>query len=216
MIQYSAAPGAEALQWLTPEQTAGKTQPFLFSQGEAILNRTWIPTQDSPGIRQTWRARITAPKPLTVVMSGLKIGATEDLGDRRAFTYAMDKPVAPYLIAIAAGDIAFRELGPRTGVWAEPATLDAAAYETADTEKMVAAAEKLYGPYRWGRYDMIVLPPSFPLWRDGEPDAHFPDANLHRRRSQFERPRRARVVALVVGQSRHQRQLGRQLAQRGA
>ena len=162
VIQYTAAPGAEALQWLAPEQTAGQAQPFLFSQGQAILNRTWIPTQDSPGIRQTWRARITAPKPLTVVMSGLKVGETEDLGDRRAFTYAMDKPVAPYLIAIAAGDIAFRQLGPRTGVWAEPATLDAAAYETADTEKMVAAAEKLYGPYRWGRYDMIVLPPSFP------------------------------------------------------
>src|SRR5690349_12256804 len=161
-IQYTAAPGAEALQWLTPEQTAGKAQPFLFSQGQAILNRTWIPTQDSPGIRQTWRARITAPKPLTVVMSGLKIGETENLGDRRAFTYAMDKPVAPYLIAIAAGDIAFRSLGSRTGVWAEPATLEAAAYETADTEKMVEAAEKLYGPYRWGRYDMIVLPPSFP------------------------------------------------------
>jgi len=161
-IQYSAAPGAEALQWLTPEQTAGKVYPFLFSQGQAILNRTWIPTQDSPGIRQTWRARVTAPKPLTVVMSGLRQGEPDDLGDRRAFTYAMDKPVAPYLIAIAAGDIAFRELGPRTGVWAEPATLAAAAYETADTEKMVAAAEKLYGPYRWGRYDMIVLPPSFP------------------------------------------------------
>jgi aminopeptidase N len=161
-IQYSAAPGAEALQWLSPEQTAGKLHPFLFSQGQAILNRTWIPTQDSPGIRQTWRARITAPKPLTVVMSGLRQGEPEDLGDRRAFTYAMDKPVAPYLIAIAAGDIAFRDIGPRTGVWAEPATLDAAAYETADTEKMVEAAEKLYGAYRWGRYDMIVLPPSFP------------------------------------------------------
>ena len=162
VIQYTAAPGAEALQWLSPEQTAGKAQPFLFSQGQAILNRTWIPTQDSPGIRQTWRARVTAPKPLTVVMSGLKVGQTEDLGDRRAFTYAMDKPVAPYLIAIAAGDIAFQSLGKRTGVWAEPATLAAAANETADTEKMVEAAEALYGPYRWGRYDMIVLPPSFP------------------------------------------------------
>jgi leukotriene-A4 hydrolase len=162
VIQYSASPDAEALQWLDPQQTAGKVHPFLFSQGQAILNRTWIPTQDSPGIRQTWRARITAPKPLTVVMSGLKQGEPADLGNVRAFTYAMDKPVAPYLIAIAAGDIAFRSLGRRTGVWAEPATLDAAAYETADTEKMVEAAEKLYGPYRWGRYDMIVLPPSFP------------------------------------------------------
>ncbi|MFN6935056.1 MAG: aminopeptidase, partial [Tsuneonella sp.] len=156
-IQYTAAPQAEALQWLSPEQTAGKEHPFLFSQGQAILNRSWIPTQDSPGIRQTWRARITAPKPLTVVMSGLKVGKTEDLGDRQAFTYEMDKPVAPYLIAIAAGDIAFKSLGRRSGVWAEPETLDAAAFETADTEKMIDASEALYGPYRWGRYDMIVL-----------------------------------------------------------
>ena len=161
-VAYSA-PQAAALQWLTPEQTAGGEHPYLLSQGQPTLNRTWIPTQDSPGIRQTWEARIVAPKPLTVVMSGLRQGEPEDLGDgTRAFRFAMDKPVAPYLIAIAAGDIAFRELGPRTGVWTEPAMLDAAAAELADTEKMVEAAEALYGPYRWGRYDMIVLPPAFP------------------------------------------------------
>jgi len=163
IVHYTAAPGAEALQWLAPEQTAGGRHPYLLSQGQAILNRSWIPLQDSPGIRQTWEARIVAPKPLTVVMSGLRIGEPEDLGNgTRAFRFAMDKPVAPYLIAIAAGDLAFRELGPRTGVWTEPSMLDAAARELADTEKMVAAAEALYGPYRWGRYDMIVLPPSFP------------------------------------------------------
>ncbi|MEO0062942.1 MAG: Aminopeptidase, partial [Pseudomonadota bacterium] len=138
-------------------------QPYLLSQGEPTLNRTWIPTQDSPGVRQTWEARITAPKALTVVMSGLSGGAAKDVGGgKHAFTFHMDKPVAPYLIAIAAGDLVFRELGPRTGVWTEPAMIDAAEKELADTEKMVEAAEALYGPYRWGRYDVIVLPPSFP------------------------------------------------------
>ncbi len=162
-IAYTAPADAEALQWLEPEQTAGGKYPFLFSQGQAILNRSWIPTQDSPGIRQTWEARITAPKPLNVVMSGVAQGEPQDLGDgRRAFRFVMDKPVPPYLIALAAGNIVHRDLGPRTGVWAEPATIDAAASELADTEQMVAAAERLYGPYRWGRYDMIVLPPSFP------------------------------------------------------
>ncbi|MBX7495091.1 M1 family metallopeptidase [Qipengyuania sp. 6B39] len=161
-ITYAAS-DADALQWLSPEQTAGGKHPFLFSQGQAILNRTWIPTQDSPGIRQTWEARITAPKPLDVVMSGIAQAEPEDLGDgRRAFRFVMDKPVAPYLIAIAAGDIDFAAIGPRTGVWAEPATLERARYEVADTEAMVEAAERLYGPYRWGRYDMIVLPPAFP------------------------------------------------------
>jgi len=109
-IRYRSAPGAAALQWLTPGQTAGKRHPYLFSQGQAILNRTWIPTQDSPGIRQTWEARITAPEPLKVVMSGERLTPEgEPAGDgRRAYRFRMVHPVAPYLIAIAAGDLAFR------------------------------------------------------------------------------------------------------------
>jgi leukotriene-A4 hydrolase len=164
IIRYRSGAGAAALQWLTPQQTAGGRHPYLLSQGQPTLNRTWIPTQDSPGIRQTWTARITAPEPLKVVMSGDRLtpdGEPAGAG-RRAFRFAMNQPVAPYLIAIAAGDIAFRPLGPRTGVWTEPAMMDRAAAELADTERMVEAAEALYGPYRWGRYDVIVLPPSFP------------------------------------------------------
>ncbi len=162
-IAYNAAPEADALQWLAPEQTAGGVHPFLLSQGQEILNRSWIPTQDSPGIRQTWEARITAPEALEVVMSGIRQGEPEPLGDgRRAFRFAMDRTVPSYLIAIAGGDIAFRPLGPRSGVWAEPAILPAAAAELTDTEAMIDAAEDLYGEYRWGRYDMIVLPPAFP------------------------------------------------------
>ncbi|MDQ3074339.1 MAG: M1 family metallopeptidase [Pseudomonadota bacterium] len=163
VIRYKSAPDSGALQWLTPEQTAGKKHPYLLSQGQAIENRSWIPTQDSPGVRQTWEAKIRVPKALTAVMSAPKAGETVTDADTRVFSYKMDKPVAPYLIAIAVGDLAFRELGPRTGVWTEPAMLDKAAAELADTEKMVAAAEKLFGPYQWGRYDMLVLPPSFPF-----------------------------------------------------
>jgi leukotriene-A4 hydrolase len=167
VIRYTSAPDAEALQWLTPAQTAGKKHPYLFSQGQAILNRTWIPTQDSPGIRQTWEATVRVPAPLTAVMSAPKApgghGEPMTQGGERIFKFAMDKPVAPYLIAIAVGDLAFRELGPRSGVWTEPAMLDSAAAELADTERMIDAAEKLFGPYLWGRYDLLVLPPSFPF-----------------------------------------------------
>ena len=163
IIRYKSAPDAEALQWLTPQQTAGKQRPYLFSQGQAILNRTWIPTQDSPGIRQSWEAKIRVPAGLTAVMSAPR--ATEPItqGGESVFEFRMANSVPPYLIAIAVGDLEFKSLGPRSGVWTEPSMLDAAAAELADTEKMIDAAEKLFGPYLWERYDMIVLPPSFPF-----------------------------------------------------
>jgi aminopeptidase N len=165
VIRYRTKPEASALQWLPPELTAGKKKPYLLSQGQSINNRSWIPTQDSPGIRQTWEARIVVPAGLTAVMSGEKLTPEGEpaANNMRAFRFRMDRPVPPYLIALAIGDIAFRPLGKRTGVWAEPAMLDSAAAELSDTEKMVEAAEALYGPYRWGRYDVLVLPPSFPF-----------------------------------------------------
>ena len=163
-VAYRTSPGAEALQWLAPAQTAGGAHPYLYSQGQAILTRTWIPTQDSPGIRQTYSARIVVPSGLRAVMSAEML--TPDgvaLGDALVFEFRLTTPVPPYLIALAAGDIAFREIGPRTGVFAEPSVLDAAAREFVDLERMVETAEALLGPYRWGRYDVLVLPPSFPF-----------------------------------------------------
>ena len=164
VVAYRTSPNAAALQWLAPSQTAGGKQPYLFSQGQAILTRTWIPTQDSPGIRQTYTARITVPRALRAVMSAEHLTPEGvDGPGGRTFEFRLTQPVPPYLIALAVGDVAFRSLGPRTGVFTEPSMLDAAAHEFADLEKMVAAAEALLGPYRWGRYDLLVLPPSFPF-----------------------------------------------------
>ncbi len=170
-IEYETVPDAGALQWLDPKQTAGGTKPFLFTQSEAIQARTWIPTQDSPGVRTTFDATVLVPEGLTAVMAAdsVPIPAGEDrLGDKqigpaRRYDFRMDQPIPSYLIALAVGDLAFQPLGPRTGVWAEPSVLAKAAHEFADTEKMVEATEARFGPYRWGRYDLLVLPPSFPF-----------------------------------------------------
>ena len=159
-IAYSTGPDAKALQWLTPAQTADKKHPFLFTQGEAILTRTWIPIQDSPGIRITYNAHVTVPSELMAVMSATN---PQERSTDGAYSFTMDKPIPSYLIALAVGDLAFKATGTRTGVYAERGVVDTAAWELADTEKMVEAAEKLYGPYRWGRYDVIILPPSFPF-----------------------------------------------------
>jgi aminopeptidase N len=157
-IDYATAPDAEAMQWLAPEQTDGGKAPFLFTQGQAILTRSWIPLQDSPAVRVTWQARVGAPPGLVPVMSAMT--RTPD-GD--AFLFDMPKAVPPYLIALACGDLATRALSARCAVWAEPSMLDLAASELADTETMVSSCESLFGPYRWGRYDVLVLPPSFPF-----------------------------------------------------
>ncbi|MBX9575471.1 MAG: M1 family metallopeptidase [Caulobacteraceae bacterium] len=165
VIDYATRPGAAALQWLTPQQTAGGQKPYLFSQGQAILTRTWIPTQDSPGIRQTYAARIVVPSDLKAVMSAESLTpAGEPAGPgRTAYRFAMINPVPPYLIALGVGDVAFADIDERTGVWTEPSKLWAAEAELAPTAEMVDVAEALYGPYRWGRYDILVLPPSFPF-----------------------------------------------------
>ncbi|MEX1187388.1 MAG: M1 family metallopeptidase [Gemmatimonadaceae bacterium] len=165
VIEYETAPTAAAVQWLSPEQTAGKKLPFLFTQGQAILTRTWVPTQDSPGIRQTYDATIHVPTGMRAVMSAENIGAASetDSAGLSVYRFHLKQPVPPYLFALAVGDIAFRAIGTNTGVYAEPSVVEQAASEFSEVDAMVAAAEKLYGPYRWGRYDILVLPPSFPF-----------------------------------------------------
>ncbi len=160
VIEYATGDAARALQWLSPEQTADKSKPFLFTQGQAILTRSWIPVQDSPGIRFTYNARVTVPNDLMAVMSAQNAQVRSEDG---IYTFRMDKPIPAYLIALAVGDIAFKPIDERTGIYAEKTMLDKAVWEFADMGKMVTAAEELYGPYRWGRYDVIVLPPSFPF-----------------------------------------------------
>jgi leukotriene-A4 hydrolase len=169
-IYYSTTKEAVALQWLKPEQTADKKKPFLFSQGESVWSRTWIPCQDSPGIRFTYNAKVTVPKDLLAVMSAVNPQKKNDTG---VYTFKQDKAIPSYLMAIAVGDIEFQSIDNRTGVYAEPSMLKKSAWEFAELGKMVVAAEKLYGPYRWGRYDVLVLPPSFPYGGMENPNLTF-------------------------------------------
>ena len=170
-IYYSTTKDAVALQWLNPQQTADKKSPFVFSQGESIWSRTWIPCQDSPGIRFTYNAKVTVPKDLMAVMSASV--NPQKKNDTGIYTFKQDKAIPSYLMAIAVGDIEFKSIDNRTGVYAEPSLLNKAAWEFAELGKMVHAAEKLYGPYRWGRYDVLVLPPSFPYGGMENPNLTF-------------------------------------------
>lgn len=159
-IRYTTDPAAEALQWLSPQQTDGKTFPFLFTQSEAILARSWIPCQDTPGVRFTYQADVIVPKDLLALMSASN---PQEKSSSGRYHFEMQQPVSSYLLALAVGDIGFRAISGRSGVYAEKGLVDQAAWEFADLEKMISSAEALYGPYRWERYDVLVLPPSFPF-----------------------------------------------------
>lgn len=159
-IWYTTSADAAALMWNTPEQTHDKAHPFMFTQGQAILTRSWIPIQDTPALRITYTAEIHVPEGMMALMSASN--PTEKSADG-IYRFEMEQPVPPYLMALAVGNVSFAPLGARTGVYAEPGLLDAAADEFADTEKMLETAEALYGPYAWGRYDILVLPPAFPF-----------------------------------------------------
>lgn len=160
VISYHSSPGAAALQWLSPQQTTSGKLPFLFTQSQAILARTWIPCIDSPGVRVTYSARVEAPVGIEVVMGARRVQRQAETG---VFHFEMPFSIPPYLIALGAGELQFQAMSERTGVYAEPAVLAKAAAEFADAEKMILAAESLYGPYDWERFDILVLPPSFPF-----------------------------------------------------
>jgi len=160
-IRYSTSPNATALQWLEPSQTAGE-QPFLYSQSQPIHARSLAPLQDTPRIRiSIGSARFTVPSRLRTLMAAAPAGR-EVVGAEAVDLFHMPQPIPPYLLAFAVGDLEQRPLSHRSAVWAAPAVVDAAAHEFAGVEQMMSAAETLFGPYEWDRYDILVMPPSFP------------------------------------------------------
>jgi leukotriene-A4 hydrolase len=159
-IDYETQPTAAALQWLAPKQTAGHHSGFLYTVSEPIGARSWIPLQDTPQVRVTYKAKIHTDPSVRAVMSADNDPKVQHRGE---YSFVMPQAIPSYLIALAVGDLVFKETGPRTGVYAEKPLIKEAAKEFADTESMLAASEKLFGPYRWTRYDVLVMPPSFPI-----------------------------------------------------
>src|SRR5690349_24580397 len=161
-IHYATSAQASALGWLSPEQTAGKRQPYLFSQCQAIHARSIVPLQDTPRRRVTFRASLDVPEPLTSLMAARFVERRFPGHGRAVDHWEMPQPIPPYLLALAVGDVIGRDLSPRVRVWGEPSEVEAAAREFDGVEGMISAAEGLFGPYDWERFDLLVMPPSFP------------------------------------------------------
>jgi leukotriene-A4 hydrolase len=160
-VRYTTSPEATALQWLEPAQTADRKHPFLFSQCQAIHARSVVPLQDTPRVRITYEAEVTVPAALRALMAAAFV-RRDVTGALAVESWAMPQPVPPYLFAFAVGDLTSRDVGPRSRVWAEPSVVDAGAWEFAEIDRHLAAGESLFGPYDWDRFDVLVMPPSFP------------------------------------------------------
>ncbi|XP_059628237.1 leucine aminopeptidase [Cornus florida] len=179
LVIFSTSPSSSALQWLSPPQTFNKSFSFVYTQCQSIHARSVFPCQDTPAARICYSARLNVPWQLSAVMSARHVERRPPVAGEAAMVcddslwcaegrvveeFVMEQPVPSYLFAFAVGEIGYREVGPRTRVYAEsvPAVLDAAAREFAGTEDMIRVGERLFGPYDWERFDLLVLPPSFP------------------------------------------------------
>jgi leukotriene A-4 hydrolase/aminopeptidase len=163
IVEYETTSECGALQWLEPSQTVGKQYPYLFTQCQAIHARSLLPVQDSPSIKLTYSASIRVPKPLKALMSALSTGeTTSENGKSTIYQFEQRTTMPSYLIALVVGNLEGRKIGPRSTVWSEPEVVEKAAWEFTDTEKFIATGESLLTPYEWGRYDLLVLPGSFP------------------------------------------------------
>lgn len=174
-IYYQTTDNAAAIDWLSPSLTAGKEHPYLYTQGEAVLTRTWIPVQCTPANRLTYSADVHVPAELMAVMSAKN--PTKKSSDGH-YHFEMTKPIPAYLIALAVGNLTYKKLGPNCGVYTEPEMIEAAAWEFTDLPKMITVAESLYGPYQWGQYDVLVLPYSFPFGGMENPMLTFANPTL--------------------------------------
>jgi leukotriene-A4 hydrolase len=161
-IELTTSSNATALQWLEPQQTAGGKQPFLYSQCQSIHARSIFPCQDTPSVRITYTAHIEVPSEVIAVMAAERTDVLKQ-SETTIYSFKMPQPIPCYLFALAAGDLQFKDLGPRTGIYAEPTILEAAAWEFAENEQKIVEAERLFGPYLWDRYDLLIMPPSFPF-----------------------------------------------------
>lgn len=174
-IYYKTTEKSKALDWLDPALTKGKKHPYLYTQGQAILTRTWIPSQDSPSNRITYSADVKVPKELLALMSATNPTEKNDSG---LYHFEMNQPIPVYLIALAVGNLEYRKLGKDCGVYSEPEMIRQVAWEFHDLRKLIVAAESIYGKYQWGQYDVIVLPYSFPFGGMENPRLTFANPTL--------------------------------------
>ncbi|KAF8480769.1 leukotriene-A4 hydrolase [Russula ochroleuca] len=175
-IYYKTTKDSTALQWLAKEQTQGKQFAYLFSQCQPIYARALAPLQDTPSLKITYSARVASVLP--VLLSAIRVsppseGPAHDgksIG-KDVVSYVYEQPVGipSYLIAIASGNLHYKPFPAiegkswKSGVWAEPELLEACYWEfSEDTGRFLSKEEDIVGPYKFGVYDVLVLPPSFP------------------------------------------------------
>lgn len=185
-IKYETDSESPGVCWLAKEQTAGKSLPYMYTQGQEVLNRSFFPCQDSPSVRITYSASVVVPTELVCVMSAKLCSVDNSVAagstaaeSRTRYNFEMQQSIPVYLVAMAVGDLVSADVGPRSSIWTEPCMLEASKREFEGViEKYIRTGEELFGEYQWERYDVLVMPPSFPYGGMENPRLTFVSPSL--------------------------------------
>ncbi len=161
-VTYSA----EAASMSSPDQDEGW---FATSQGSYVINepdgaRTWLPSNDHPSDKATWRFELTVPTGTTAVANGALVDE-RSRPDGDTFVWEQLQPMATYLVQILTGDYEVLDRGVVGGV----AIVDVALAEDVErmapyfalTDDQLAFFEPLFGPFPLDRYG-LAFADSFP------------------------------------------------------
>jgi leukotriene-A4 hydrolase len=159
---YETTPDTTALSWLTPEQTAGKQLPYMYSLCQMNFCRDFAPMMDTPSQKITYNATVVAPSQFVVRMSA-NTTSTEMYNETHTIsTFDAAIKIPSYLIAIVVGDLVESDLDERVSIISEPTYIDSAVEEFSELPEILDIAEAYLTPYAWGRYSIVIMPPSFP------------------------------------------------------
>ncbi|OLN87027.1 Leukotriene A-4 hydrolase-like protein 2, partial [Colletotrichum chlorophyti] len=201
-LSFETTQETTGLQWFGRSQTDDKRYPFMckfwacldqvianvadleciVSQGEPVHARSMFPCQDTPSVKTTFD--IIVHSTLPVVASGIPehdliFPEVEEPLVERTYKFNQTIPISNYLFAVASGNLAGVQVGPKSYVYCAPGDIDACKAEfEADLQAIIKSAESLIFEYPWPLYNLVVLPKSFHLGGMENPVFNFYSATV--------------------------------------
>ena len=162
-IKFKTIKEGKSAQFLTKEQTYGGQYPYLFTMSPLILGRELFPGQDTPAIKFKFYLGIKVPENFLGLISGVFKNEVKNNDQTKTYYYEQNIPIPHYLVSLAAGNITERVINKNFSIFSEPEFINDVYDELGDFLPEILNKSKSYmGEYVWEKYNVLVLPKSFP------------------------------------------------------